>query len=69
MLIERLSCSENVVFAKMNCVENREFCRKNLVIRYPTLRLFKDNSMKPLYYEGKRSVEDYLVFIAYHFSK
>lgn len=39
-----------------------------MVIRYPTLRLFKDNSMKSMYYEGKRSVDDYLVFIAYHFS-
>lgn len=53
-----------VMIAKVDCVTNHDFCRKQMIMAYPTLRLFVDGNRWPGGdYRGHRTVvemADYL---------
>jgi Thioredoxin len=53
-----------VMVAKIDCVTHHEFCRQNMIMAYPTLRLFVDGERWPGGdYRGHRTVvamADYL---------
>jgi thiol-disulfide isomerase/thioredoxin len=53
-----------VMIAKIDCVTHQEFCRKQMIMAYPTLRLFVDGERWPGGdYRGHRTVVDMADFL------
>lgn len=50
--------------AQVDCVEHQQFCAKNMIRAYPTLRMFKDgNDVDFEAFSGSRTVHDLLEFV------
>jgi len=50
--------------AQVDCVEHQQFCAKNMIRAYPTLRMFKDgNDVDFEAFSGSRTVSDILGFV------
>ncbi|CAL6029555.1 Thioredoxin_domain-containing protein [Hexamita inflata] len=47
---------DKVIFAQVNCVENRDICQEENIKDYPTLRLYKDGQFQAKY-KGQRNPE------------
>ena len=52
-----------VLIAKVDCVDHRDFCMKQQIRAYPTLKFFVDGEEKGLY-RGHRTVVEFAHFIA-----
>ena len=53
-----------VMIAKVDCVDHAEFCRKQRIMAYPTLRLFVDGERwKGGDYRGHRTVVDFTDYL------
>lgn len=54
-----------VMVAKVDCVQNHDFCRKQMIMAYPTLRLFVDGERWPGGdYRGHRTVTEMADYLA-----
>jgi len=50
--------------SQVDCVEHQQFCAKNMIRAYPTLRMFKDgNDVEFEAFSGSRTVHDIIEFI------
>lgn len=53
-----------VMIAKVDCVEHADFCKKQRIMAYPTLRLFVDGERwKGGDYRGHRTVMDFTDYL------
>ena len=67
MLFLFLISSDDIYFAKMSCstVEEKALCKKSLVLRYPSLRVFVNADERAKIYDGHLDAKVLVDFISH----